>query len=309
MPFIPYVHLEKFNTDEVEGLVNGQDYVYIFPKLDGTNASMWYNPQTSLAEFGSRRRQISLSIDNRGFCETILSSRRYPEFLSFMAEHSRYIFYGEWLVKHTLSTYLDSAWKRFYIFDVYDLETEEFLSFDEYHPMVEILSVIDSVFQLVSPLAIAKTLTPDTISKALEQNYYLMKEGELGEGIVIKRYGFRNKYGRVTWAKAVRTEFTAKHIQEMGPVVINSKESLEEKIVDKYLTEHLVLKTSAKILSKYGLSTEFQSKHIPELLSTVWHDFVNEELWEIIKVYKNPTINFKQLHKLCNLKVKKIVGI
>ena len=37
--FIRYMHVEKFNTAEVEGIEIGT--CYVFPKLDGTNASLW----------------------------------------------------------------------------------------------------------------------------------------------------------------------------------------------------------------------------------------------------------------------------
>lgn len=308
--FVPYMHLEKYGTDDTEGLCNELDYMYIFPKLDGTNASIWFSPESNSVKFGSRRRKISLASDNRGFCEKILNSERHQDLSSFLSGHSNLIFYGEWLVKHTLKTYLDSAWEHFYVFDVFDRKTNSYLSYDQYKPLVDIMSTIDSTFVLVPPLAVAKKLSSANIEKVLANNFYMMKEGEVGEGVVIKRYGFVNKYGRTVWAKIVRTEFTAKHVAGMGPRVINSADSLEEKIVSKFFSEHLVLKTKAKILSKHQVAGDtLPNRLIPETLMTIWHDFVCEELWGITKAYKNPTINFKQLNKLCYAEAKKILEI
>ena len=39
MKFEKYQHVERFGTSEVEGIELGRTYV--FPKLDGTNASVW----------------------------------------------------------------------------------------------------------------------------------------------------------------------------------------------------------------------------------------------------------------------------
>ena len=39
--FHKYMHLERFGTDEVDGIEFGQTYV--FPKLDGTNGQVWLN--------------------------------------------------------------------------------------------------------------------------------------------------------------------------------------------------------------------------------------------------------------------------
>ena len=45
---------------------------------------------------------------------------------------------------------------------------------------------------------------------------------------------------------------------------------------------------------------------IPRLLSTVWHDFIVEELWTVIKKHKNPTINFRMLLHHVTARIKKL---
>ena len=41
MEFKKYQHVERFGNIEVEGIELGK--CYIFPKIDGTNASIWIN--------------------------------------------------------------------------------------------------------------------------------------------------------------------------------------------------------------------------------------------------------------------------
>jgi len=70
-----------------------------------------------------------------------------------------------------------------------------------------------------------------------------------------------------------------------------------------YVTKHLVDKVYAKIVNEMD---GWSSKYIPRLLGIVFYDLVNEELWNIIKKKKNPTINFKTLNILTVLKIKEI---
>lgn len=48
------------------------------------------------------------------------------------------------------------------------------------------------------------------------------------------------------------------------------------------------------------------SKLIPILLSKVFYELVNEEMWNIIKKFKHPTIDFKMLNSLTINKIKQV---
>jgi len=309
--FIKYLHLEKWDTEEVLGIEeNTGDPIYIFPKLDGTNGSFWYDSNSDLVRFGSRRREIFIENDNRDMVNILSSEANFKNIYYTIKYFPQYIFYGEWLCKHTIKTYKENAWGKFYIFDVYNRETGEFIPYEEYLDLVSPMTKNCPNIEIIPPLAIAKKINQSDLKKAADTNYYLMQEGEIGEGVVVKKYQYKNRYGRTVWAKYVRTEFTAKHIKEMGPRVINSKDCLEEKIINKYVTEHLVFKTIEKLRDKYEFRTEnFPSKLIPELIQTVYYDIIREEAWSILKEFKNPTINFKLLNKLCNNRTKIIAKI
>jgi hypothetical protein len=74
----------------------------------------------------------------------------------------------------------------------------------------------------------------------------------------------------------------------------------EQDMVEKYCTAEFIEKTFAKV-SADGWS----SRQIPQLLGTVWHDFIQEEIWQILKEYKNPKIDFKAMNQFVILKIKK----
>ena len=50
----------------------------------------------------------------------------------------------------------------------------------------------------------------------------------------------------------------------------------------------------------------WNSKYIPRLLMTVFYDLVNEETWNIVKEFKQPTIDFKRLYGLTVLRTKEL---
>ena len=75
MEFHKYMHIERLGTDEVEGIEIGR--VHVFPKIDGSNGSVWYDSDNGIIEAGSRNRVLTLDNDNQGFYEYILKSKDY----------------------------------------------------------------------------------------------------------------------------------------------------------------------------------------------------------------------------------------
>jgi len=290
MSFIKYQHVERFGTAEVEGIEVGT--CYVFPKLDGTNASVWWEDGIAA---GSRNRQLALDNDNAGFMNAMVADKTI---VSFMNNARNLVLYGEWLVPHTLKTYNDDAWRKFYIFDVYDHRLDRLLRYDEYSE-----ALVTAGLNVIAPIAIIKNGNIDYFTECLSKAHYLVKDGEgAGEGIVIKNYDYQNKYGRQTWAKIVGNEFKAKHHLEMGAPLIGC-EIVEEKIVSKFVTQAMVDKVVAKIvLTNDG----WHSKCIPQLINTVFYDLIKEESWEFVKAFKNPTINYKTLSHYCTAKVKEL---
>lgn len=291
--FLKYVHLERFGTSEVEGIEIGTTYV--FPKLDGTNGQVWLSEDGHIMA-GSRNRVLSSEADNAGFYSSVEKDDRLKRYLQYYPHHT---LYGEWLVPHSLKTYREDAWRKFYIFDVLDQTTGAFIHYENYRQ-----NLLDYGLDFLSPLALIKNGSLDNYLKCLDKNTYLIKDGEgVGEGIVIKNYSWQNKYGRVTWAKLVTNAFKEVHSSTMGAPEIGGK-ILEETILDEFLTEHLIRKTKAKIEVE---NNGWQSKFIPQLLARVWNDLITEEIWEILKRHKNPKIDFSTLNRLAIQKVKTIL--
>ena len=161
--FIKYPHLERLISPEVEGILEGK--CHIFYKIDGTNGSVFMDDEGSLAA-ASRSRILTLNNDNAGFFQAVQKDERL---LDLMLGFPELIVYGEWLVPHSLKTYRDDAWRKFYIFDVFNRETNEFYDYDRYQ---DILDAYD--LDYIPPLATIKNPSVEDLHRLLQNSGQLL---------------------------------------------------------------------------------------------------------------------------------------
>lgn len=294
MKFARYQHIERWGTDEVEGIEIGK--CYLFPKLDGTNASIWLDGEIKA---GSRNRQLHLQGDNQGFYHAILNDSQFDGIKKCLQERPNLRFFGEWLVKHTISDYRDSAWRRFYVFDVVEEKenTFRYLPYEEYKELCDHYGI-----EYIPALKIINNPTYEDILFAAQNNHYLLPEDKVGEGIICKNFEFVNKYQRTTWAKVVLSEFKENFYKKMGSPEKDNK-LIEEEIIEKYCTEAFIEKTYAKVANDRG---GWKSQYIPHLLGLCFTEFVKEETYNFVKKYKNPKIDFKTLNLFLIRKIKRV---
>jgi hypothetical protein len=295
--FQRYPHLEKLGNIEVEGIEFGN--CHVFPKLDGANASIWAEEHEDdyviSIHFGSRNRELSLDNDNAGFMATMSRSFEVEVFLNV---NPMLRLYGEWLVPHTLKDYRDDAWKKFYVFDVFNDETESFMTYEQYQPLMEAFKI-----DYIPCIKIIQNGTPDQFVHEVKNARYLLKDdAKSGEGIVIKNYSWMNKFKRQTWAKIIGGEFKDEFHKAWEPSLIKA-ETNELTIVEKAVTLQLVEKEYAKIVVSEG---GWSSKYIPRLLETVFYCVVNEELYDAWKSVNYGTINGKALRNFTIGRVKQL---
>lgn len=288
--FLRYPHLERFGNLEVENVEIGETYV--FPKLDGTNASMWMDGDGKF-HYGSRNRELSLQKDNAGFMATMMEDYGI-NYRSYLCSWSHHILYGEWLVPHTLKGYKDDAWNRFYVFDVFDKEKQRFLGYDEYVSNLQSLEL-----DYIPCYRKVRNGDYEMFQRIAKEVRFLLQDSqEFGEGVVIKNYNYQNKFHRTTWAKLVLSEFKEENSKAFGPDVLGTI-SVEEALVDKLVTKTLVDKEYQK-LEVEGWS----GKRIPQLLETVYRCLIVEELYDYLKKNIKEPINFKVVKHFVVEKIK-----
>lgn len=290
--YFKYQHVERLGTVETDGILEGD--VYVFPKIDGTNAHVWYDGKKM--RYGSRRRELSVDNDNAGFMKEMIECK---ELTKFCMDNPNVHVFGEWLVPHSLKTYRDDAWRKFYVFDMIRDSESVYFHYDDLEMLCDAYNL-----NYIAPLRIISNPTTDNIVTCLDGNDFLIKDGEgSGEGVVVKNYYYVNQYGRQTWAKVVTSEFKDKHRKNMGAPKVQGSSIIEQEMVEKYVTLAIVEKTIAKIENDHG---GWSSKYIKQLLGTVFHELVSENIWDFVKKNKMPTIDFKALNRMCTMRVKQL---
>jgi len=291
--YTSYHHVEKLASREVQGILDGT--VYVFPKIDGTNAHIWHDGVN--IHCGSRNRELSIESDNAGFMAWVLGQEKLKGMaLDLKGAH----IFGEWLVPHTLKTYDKSAWRNFYVFDITTVDEEGNVRHMHYDKIKDVCDQYD--VECIPPLRMILNPQEANLLACLEENFYLIEDGKgKGEGVVLKNYDFVNRFGRQVWAKIVTSDFKQKHRPKReGVPRVTDTTPVEEKIIDKFLTDDIIDKVYANLSAEDG----WQCKYIPRLLQTIWYDFIREHAWDMVKTFKSPTINYKKLNRLCMDRVK-----
>lgn len=290
MEFKKYQHVERLGTSHVEGLLSGR--VYIFPKLDGANASIWMEDGELCC--GSRNMKLDVHNTLNGFYQYVMKHEGIRE---FMRNFPHLTLYGEWLTPHTIKNYNSTAWYQFYLFDVVT-ESGQYIDYQTYY----MSTILDGILTL-SPLTILDNPTLNDVINVAERNEFLMESGHIGEGVVCKRYNYANPYGKVVWGKYVRPAFKMNHVSMKTDS--SNLTLLEQRIANDAVTYELVQKEKAKLLS----NGNFTGNIIPATMSMVWECLISEELHTALKKHKNPKLDFRVLNRACNEIVREHLGV
>jgi len=286
------------DSDDCEGLIAGK--CYIFPKMDGGNASVY------VEDGGIRCATRNQPVDsNNPIYKHVISQKGIVDLLT---DHPEVRLYGEWMVPHTVKTYTNDVWNRLFVFDVcvdgkifddvgsgvHD-EGHFHLPYDVYAPVLERYGV-----NYIKPLEVIDFPTFDRLHEIADKanDAYIMPNLGCGEGIVIKRYDFVNQRGETVWGKVLNSVFTQNRISRLS--FDPSGASVEQRIANRVVTPLLVDKEIHKFEADRGPINPSAA------LNIVWYCVVTEYMWDEIRRNKEPIIDFKKLKKTVFAKVREI---
>lgn len=292
MPHRKYEKIHRLGKDETIGILMGT--CHIQEKVDGANASIWFDPADPVLRLhkGSRSQDVTDNPAWKGFCDYVDNHEGIQGFFKFRPAPADYILYGEWLVRHTIA-YKELAYRKFYLYDVFCISKNEFLPMDGVYNIADIykIEIVPLRATLVNPT-----------EESLKQYVGMTDFGDRGEGIVIKNMDFKNKFGDISYAKIVTDTFKEDNAVTFGGNNKHSDTYWEVYVMNKYVTLERVRKVIQKAESM--VDEKLDMKHLPMIMSMVYHDLLSEEIWEIQK--KVPNLAFKSLQKLVSKKVKQI---
>lgn len=307
-----YTHLEKLDKDVVKDILHC-NHIIIQAKLDGSNACVWDAGDGTVA-CGSRKRNLSATSDNGGFYNYINTSTD-PEvgFLrNFCKDHPDYIVYGEFLGvpgQKLLGTIKDYVESGFFIFDVFDTSTGEYLPYatwskffeNNYHRVVPLIADLDHIHCGVT----IETL----IDAYADKTNFNMPDGMRGEGLVIKAEpSYRDVYGNIQIGKIVLDEFHARKKQKVKAPAMTADECINA-FVENYCTAAFMAKEQNKVMLALGMDEwENKGKCIGMTIQGCLNELMQEEFWDYFKKHL-VVLDLAALKYAIEVKVRKFLGL
>ena len=277
--FKKYEKIHRLGKEETDGILDTEFVVQ--EKIDGANISIFQ--VDGKLRCGTRTRMLPEDESFNGFQEAVKSNLQLAMYFSRNPDN---ILYGEWLVKHTI-TYPDDAYRKIYLFDIYNSKTKEWATQEEVESEAEFLG-------LQYPRVFAKgKFTVDEIKEFVGKSFI----APAGEGVVLKSPGFINKFGDQVYAKVVHEKFKESNAVVFGGNNKHSETYWEMYIVNKYCTTARVQKIMQKLEPELG---RLGMEHTGRVAQTCYHDMVTEEIWEIQAKVK--AVDFPTLKRLASKK-------
>lgn len=305
----PFLHVERLDDSKV----NVAEYIntgnlYCFAKIDGTNSSVWAT--NGKIHCGSRKREITAEKDNANFYKYITESTdpQIDALRRFCLKHEGLIVFGEFIggVEQTarfigsIKTYLTGG---FYIFAVFDIARGDYVPYPEYAPLFE--GVYDKV---LTPLAVLHHPNLEDIQALVDKNHFNLPDNEIGEGIVIYHYGYRDQWKNSVICKIVRSEYKEAKSKSKKEYTVGE---IEQEFVDTIITSAFMDKCRNKVCQMLDID-EFDtsnSKQINIFLNLLVSDSIDEDIYTFVKKKHFPTINFGHLKGCIMMAGRKFLGL
>ena len=295
MTFKKYIDIERLgHEDNKDIFLSGEDTLVIEEKVDGGNGSFWLEEDG--IHFGSRNRDLTIENDTKMFAglQTQLKDHLFSLAIDKVLVNPDYIYYFEWMAKHTIS-YTSAPFIIGFDIRLRHANNQEgfgmFLGRDAREHEFNRLK-IENV-----PLVwrgTVKELKELNIRELIPKSKYF--DG-FAEGIVIKNYCRKHPTNNhQLYAKLVRDEFREDNKAVFGNV--RNKNSDTSKIVQEFCTDARIRKA---VLHFTDEGEKLELKLMSKVPHYVIKDIFKEEVLTIIDKYK--FIDLKEMKqkvpKLC----------
>jgi len=277
--FITYPKIYNLGDEETEGILSGNGKLYIQEKLDGSNVQItrWDDK----IYLGSHHQNIDKDKPEKIFNEFVKWVNQKESEGVFSEIPNGVILYGEMLLNQGKIKYKETH--PFVLFDVaIIMEEMEGVKFPVF---IEDASANSFIQKLNLPVVSNIAVIDGKWNLTVEQlNQYLTRKSMFGadeiEGIVLKDYTRKNKYGRPLFAKLVNSKFRER--KNEGKFRIDDITKLVDKTTEQFLTSARLDKAIARLIEegKYTRSL----KDIPQLLTIIPKDILEENGNEIKEV-------------------------
>lgn len=249
--------------------IEGSPRIVVQEKVDGANSSFKCEGDKILCF--SRNTQLDENNTLRGFYNWVQDNLKAED----LVENG--IYYGEWLCRHKLS-YGENE-NKFYLFDIYDEETERFIPFNLVKTQAERLNL-----NLVPVFYEGEYQSLKHIQSFIGKSML----GEVGEGVVVKNVNYTDKHGKQQFTKFVSDQFA--EMAKVKPHKVNAPKDDLQEFLNSTVNKARVSKIIHKLVDEGFLNEDYAIEDMGAILknagSRVFDDVVKEELDELLKLIK-----------------------
>lgn len=267
-----FMNIQRLKDQFVDGFRPG-DMIVVQEKIDGSNAATRYDAETGTMVAFSRKKTLDQYNTLNGFYNYIqtLNVDDYKEF-------PQYVIFGEWTGARNAIIYNKESTNKWYVFDIYDVEKEQYLP-QEY--VKEFAEEHDLIY--VNTYYVGPFISWEHTMSFMGTSAY----GDTQEGIVVKNQTRLNDQSeRLPFVvKIVGEKFQeikkSNHIRKIeDPQKLQERQNamtLTESIVTMRRVEKELYKMRDEGILPLDWSESDMAKVARELPSRVYADCVKEE--------------------------------
>ena len=274
-----YVDIERLKDKYATAFTKGE-HITITEKIDGANASIYCNSDKTVS-CCSRRQDLTLENNLQGFYEYV---QTLDPTIIYDAIGTKYIIFGEWLVKHSIA-YPQEKYKKFYIFDVWNTETEQYMPWSFTKQVAEFLGISTVPLFYDGPF-----ISWEHVSSFVGKTE--MGGEPTGEGVVVKSQDrLDNKFsGTPAYVKIVAKEFSEVHqskSHEVDPEKLAARQAAQD-IALTIVTKRRVEKCLQKFVEDGIIPENWDEKNLGAIAKilpkAVYEDCVKEEQETVLSI-------------------------
>ena len=246
------------------------DIISITEKIDGSNTSIRYDEEQGILRCFSRNNELKEDDSLRGFREYVQRMDKTP-----FAKYPHYIFFGEWLVKHTI-IYERDNYEKWYLFSIFDGDANQWM------PQEFVKEVADEYnIPYVHELYYGTFISWDHCKQFMDSPSY----GKQQEGIVIKNQTALQEGREPHVLKYVNPQFQEIKVENRKKRAEDPERVEERKQAEEYMrmivTEGRVMKVYNKLVDEGILPEKPEKRNMVDLYKylpkRVYDDCVKEE--------------------------------
>lgn len=295
-----YMDIVRYGKPQTAEVLTPGDRISITEKIDGANASFIRDDDCEspkgVSAF-SRRKRVQYDNTLQGYYDWVV--KNIVPIKEKLIPTYRYV--GEWLVPHKVA-YKEEYYRNFYLFSIWDEETEEYLPDD-----LVILEAERLGLNVVPFFYIGEFKDYDQLTQYIGKSTMTLRPDE-GEGIVVKNPKYKNCNQEQCFVKLVSERFAEIQRQKLpkNPNIHEKERALIKTVLTKPRVDKIMLKqVDEGVLTREDFIIEKMGLLIKTLSPLVYEDMIKEES-DILKDVEESVLR-KQIGKILPLTIKEVL--